>query len=156
MAAELENLGHSVEVRPCGSLRIVADNVDGVIVAGSVRYGFYAPALKAFVKRNAERLNEIPTCFVGVSLSSDKPERSEPMTNVYSRKFLESTPWKPTLSRLFTGEINFNLYRGFDSFMLGKILEVSGKPHGPGVQVDYTDWDGVRTYAHEFGALLEA
>lgn len=144
-----------VEMRPVNVMRNFPLDADGVILAGSVRYGFYSPKLRKFAKKFANELNRIPSGFVGVSLSSEKPEKSQVDTNVYARKFFKNNPWKPNMAKLFTGEVNFDLYHSADKFMLNKILEISGKPHGDGVKIDYTDWDAVRNFAKEFVELVK-
>ena len=154
MSEVLRDCGHQVDTRPAHIMRAVPPEVEAVLIAGSVRYGFYSPRLKRFTVANAERLNAMPTAFVGVSLSSARADRAEVETNVYSRKFLASTPWNPTMSTLVTGEINFDLYNRADTFLMEQILRRSGKPHGPGVKVDYTDWAAVRVFAQNFAKLL--
>ncbi|MDO4258488.1 MAG: flavodoxin domain-containing protein [Actinomycetaceae bacterium] len=154
IAESLRQQGHDVIVRPSHVVRDIGDDIDATIIAASVRYGFYAPHLKTFTRKHVNRLHSMPTAFLGVSLSSTKDGQDEPHTNRYSRKFLDGTPWKPTICRLFDGEINFDLYRGLDRILLNKILEVSGKPHGDGVKVEYTDWEAVDGFARDFAALL--
>ncbi|MDO4792153.1 MAG: flavodoxin domain-containing protein [Buchananella hordeovulneris] len=153
-AKVLEDAGHTVEMRPASSINKVGEHVDGVILAGSVHYGFYSPKLKKFARDNAAALNALPTAFMGVSLSNEREGKKSPQTNPYSRKFLEATPWQPTLVRLFGGEINFDLYKGLDFFVMDKILERTGKPHGRGVKFEYTDWDDVAAFAAQYAALL--
>ncbi|QWW19140.1 hypothetical protein I6B53_08490 [Schaalia sp. 19OD2882] len=154
MADILHGQGHRVTLRPAEVMRSIGDDVDAVLIGASVRYGYYSPKLRTFTRRHAQRLNAVPTAFVGVSLSSENPARSEPMTNTYSRKFLQATPWEPTRAILLGGEIDFDLYRGLDAFVMDKILAHTGKPHGPGAKVDYTDWDKVEAFAREFAQLL--
>ncbi|MDR6940147.1 flavodoxin domain-containing protein [Arcanobacterium hippocoleae] len=154
MAYVWREQGISVEIRPVCAARKFPADADGVVLAGSVRYGFYSPKMRKFAKRFAAELNQLPSAFVGVSLSSEKREKSTVDTNVYAQKFFRNLRWKPAMAKLFTGEVNFDLYRGVDKVMLNKILEISGKPHGEGVKVDYTDWDAVREFAVDFAKLI--
>ncbi|MCD4549100.1 flavodoxin domain-containing protein [Schaalia sp. lx-260] len=155
MTRILEREGHEVLIRPVHAMRSLPEDIDAVLVGASVRYGFYSPRLKKWTRRHARRLNKMPTAFVGVSLSSENPDKSEPDTNVYSRKFLASTPWEPTLLCLFGGEIDFDLYSGVDAFVMDKILAHTGKPHGPGVKKVYTDWRAVDDFAGQFASLIK-
>lgn len=52
------------------------------------------------------------------------------------------------------GELDFRLYNRLDTAMLKPILKASGKPWGPDVHIDYTDWEAVDRYAAEFTQLL--
>lgn len=57
--------------------------------------------------------------------------------------------------RLFGGELNLNMYCGLDRWALGVMLDHTGKPHGQGIRVDYTDWAEVDSYAAEFAQLAK-
>lgn len=154
IAQRLREGGCEVEVRPVDALRSIDADIDAVVIGASVRYGFFAPAVRRFTKRNAARLNVMPTAFLGVNLAAAKPEKSTPQTNPYVRKFLAKTPWKPRKVWLCGGELDFRLYNGLDTAMLKPILKASGKPWGPDVHIDYTDWEAVDRYAAEFTQLL--
>ncbi|WP_022868805.1 menaquinone-dependent protoporphyrinogen IX dehydrogenase [Schaalia vaccimaxillae] len=147
--------GHDVEIRPIDAIRKLDDEVDAVLVGASVRYGFFSPKVWSFAKKNAARLNAMTTGFIGVNLAAAKPEKKQPQDNAYARRFLEGTPWHPTTVRLFAGELDFRLYNRADSAMLKPILKASGKPWGPDVHIDYTDWEEVEEFAVEFTRLLK-
>lgn len=154
VADRLRALGHDVDVRPISAVRAIDPDIDSVLVGASVRYGVFAPAVWRFAKRHSLRLNTIPSAFIGVNLAAAKPEKNTPETNPYTRRFLTRTPWKPTLVGLFGGELDFRLYNAVDTAMLKPILQSSGKPWGPGVHLDYTDWSRVDTFADEYAQLL--
>lgn len=156
MAQRLTDSGHELEVRPINALRTVDADVEAVLIGASVRYGFFAPTVRRFAKRNAARLNAMPTAFLGVNLAAAKPEKSTVETNPYVRKFLASTPWQPSVTYLCGGELDFRLYHRLDIALLKPILAASGKPWGPGVRIEYTDWEAVNAYAADFERRLRS
>lgn len=156
VARRLEEAGVDVEVRPVESMKKIDEDIEAVIIGASVRYGFFAPAMQRFARQHSLRLNSMPTAFIGVNLAAAKPEKSEPDTNAYARKFLLKTPWVPTITRLFGGELDFRLYNKVDTALLKPILKASGKPWGPDVRIEYTDWEQVDAFAQEFAALIDA
>ncbi|QOR48349.1 hypothetical protein INS90_03505 [Trueperella pecoris] len=148
----LAERGYNVEVRPVGAVRSVR-GYDAVVVGASVRYGFYAPAVRHLAKELAK--SETVSAFIGVNLAAAKPGKNTPDTNPYTRKFLAKSPWKPSLIELVGGELNFDLYNRADAAMLKPILKASGKPWGPGVKVDYTNWQSLDVFAHRLADMLD-
>ncbi|MDC4233874.1 hypothetical protein M3T53_09205 [Actinomyces sp. B33] len=149
-AHRLREHGHDVDVRPIGAIRAWDDTAQAVLVAASVRYGVYSPRIVSFTRRNAERLARVPSAFIGVNLSAIDADKATPQTNRYTKRFLASTPWRPDLVQLFGGELNFPLYNPLDTALLKPILATTGRPWGPDVRVDYTDWEEVDAFADRF------
>ncbi|WP_165218592.1 menaquinone-dependent protoporphyrinogen IX dehydrogenase [Schaalia sp. ZJ1691] len=156
VAQSLRAHGIDVEVRPVEAVKTLDPAVDAVILGASVRYGVFAPSVWRFAKKNVERLNAMPTAFIGVNLAAAKPEKSQPDTNAYVKRFLDGTPWNPTTVALFGGELDFRLYNAVDTALLKPILKSSGKPWGPDVHIDYTDWERVDSFADSFLNLIGA
>ncbi|MEW6934733.1 menaquinone-dependent protoporphyrinogen IX dehydrogenase [Trueperella pyogenes] len=152
VAQRLEEHGFHPDVRPVSAVRSIA-GYDAVVVGASVRYGFFAPAVRQLATRLAD--SALPSAFIGVNLAAAKPEKNTAETNPYVRKFFAKSPWKPDATVLLGGELNFDLYNRVDAAMLKPILKASGKPWGAGVKVEYTDWAAVEQFAADFAALLD-
>lgn len=155
IAARLSEAGLTTSVRPLAEHRSVPlDDVDGVVVGASIRYGNFTPALKSFASRNADYLNSHPTAFFGVNLVATKEGKDTVETNAYTSKFLAATPWRPTVSEVFAGELNYPAYNPVDRWLIQLIMKQTGKPTDPSVHIDYTDWDTVDGFAERFAAVV--
>jgi protoporphyrinogen oxidase (EC 1.3.3.4) len=151
----LEEAGHSAELQELGrGTRVDPARHQGVVVGASVRYGYFSRALWRFAARNAEVLSAMPSAFFGVNLVATKPGKDQVDTNAYTRKFLERTPWEPTVSEVFAGELDYPTYNPVDRRLIQLIMSRTGKPTDPSVHEVYTDWDRVDRFAQEFDEAL--
>ncbi|MEB6338394.1 menaquinone-dependent protoporphyrinogen IX dehydrogenase [Serratia rhizosphaerae] len=135
-----------------------AENVDlgqyqRIMIGASIRYGHFHPALDKFVKRHAERLNQMPSAFFSVNLTARKSDKRSPQTNPYTRKFLLSSPWQPTQCAVFAGALRYPRYRWFDRIMIQFIMRMTGGETDSSKEVEYTDWREVERFAQEFRQL---
>ncbi|MFC0225944.1 menaquinone-dependent protoporphyrinogen IX dehydrogenase [Serratia aquatilis] len=120
-----------------------------VLIGASVRYGHFPPALMRFVKRHAAQLNQMPSAFFAVNLTARKPEKRSPQTNVYTRKFLLSSPWQPKQCAVFAGALRYPRYRWFDRIMIRFIMKMTGGETDTSKEVEYTDWQQVDRFAQD-------
>ncbi|MFI8416253.1 menaquinone-dependent protoporphyrinogen IX dehydrogenase [Serratia sp. NPDC078593] len=135
-----------------------AENIDlsqyqRVMIGASIRYGHFHPALDKFVKRHADRLNQMPSAFFSVNLTARKPEKRSPQTNGYTRKFLLASPWQPTQCAVFAGALRYPHYRWFDRVMIQFIMRMTGGETDSSKEVEYTDWQQVDRFALEFSHI---
>lgn len=118
-----------------------------IVIGASIRYGHFHPSLTQFVKRFAGQLNTLPGAFFAVNLVARKPEKRTPETNSYTRKFLESSPWRPQLSAVFAGALRYPRYGWLDRFMIRLIMKMTGGETDTRKEVEYTDWQQVGDFA---------
>lgn len=135
-----------------------ANNVDlnqycKIAIGASIRYGHFNPLLDKFVKHHVETLNAMPTAFFSVSLVARKLEKRTPQTNSYVRKFLQSTPWQPTLCGVFAGALRYPRYRWLDKVMIQLIMRMTNGETDTSKEVEYTDWEQVKAFSEDFGRL---
>lgn len=155
IAERLAGTGFTTSVRPLAEHRSVPlDDVDAVVVGASIRYGYFTPALKSFASRNVDYLNSHPSAFFGVNLVATKEGKDTVDTNAYTSKFLAATPWRPTVSEVFAGELNYPAYNPVDRWLIQLIMKQTGKPTDPSVHIDYTDWDKVDDFAGRFATVV--
>ncbi|MDQ0260408.1 flavodoxin domain-containing protein [Sinomonas atrocyanea] len=129
---------------------------DGVIVGGSVHVGKHDKHVVDYVRGNRHALTGLPSAFFSVSLSSASGDTQE--AEGYVEKFEEETGWLPTRIALFGGGLPYKHLNFVSRHMMKRIVE--GKPGNLGTDLSrdyvYTEWDGVRRFAEDFAAELEA
>jgi menaquinone-dependent protoporphyrinogen oxidase len=123
---------------------------DSIIVASSIRYGKHNPKVVEFIKTNSDKLQDAKAAFVSVNLVARKPEKASPETNPYVRKFLESIDWKPELTGVFAGKLDYQRYGFWDRIMIQLIMLLTKGPTDPTTEIEYTDWEKVDDFAFRF------
>jgi len=125
-------------------------NYDRIIIGASIHYGHFNKALYKTLEKHTVLLNQKTTAFFGVNLTARKPEKSTPETNVYVRKFLQRITWKPTMSAVFAGALFYPRYNFFDRIMIQLIMRITGGETDPTKEIEYTDWQKVRSFSEVF------
>lgn len=125
-------------------------NYDRIIIGASIRYGHFNKVLYKTLEKHTALLNQKTTAFFGVNLTARKPEKSTPETNVYVRKFLQRITWKPTMSAVFAGALFYPRYNFFDRIMIQLIMRITGGETDPTKEIEYTDWQKVRSFSEVF------
>ena len=104
VGARTQEIGHSATVHDSASAPAELDvsAYDAVFVAASVHQGRYQASLVHFVKDNLGSLQDRPTTFLSVSLSSVLDEGKDEAQE-YIDSFLAETGWRPTRSEPVAG-----------------------------------------------------
>lgn len=123
---------------------------DKIVIGASIRYGRHRPAVYDFIKRNQEKLESVPNAFFSVNVVARKPEKNQPETNPYLRKFLRQISWRPKNVAVFAGKINYPIYTFWDRQIIRLIMWMTGGPTDPEAVVEFTDWKKV----DDFGRLI--
>ena len=123
-----------------------------IVIGASIRYGKHRPEVAEFVERNAATLRSKPSAFFSVNAVARKPEKRDPETNPYVRKFLKSISWKPPLVGIFAGKIDYPMYGFVDKTMIRFIMWMTKGPTDPNGVFEFTDWDAVDAFGHKIGA----
>lgn len=124
-----------------------------VAIGAAIRYGSFAMDLDYFIAQQLEWLHSIPSAFYSVNLTARQPDKRNPSTNAYTRKFLAKTPWRPDLCAVFAGALCYPCYRWFDRFMIQLIMCVTGGETDRTKEVEYTDWQQVFAFAGDLAQL---
>ncbi|MBY6188781.1 menaquinone-dependent protoporphyrinogen IX dehydrogenase [Marinobacter hydrocarbonoclasticus] len=151
--ARLEALGQQVTTAELSQGAALLANADRVIIGASIRYGKFLPELMAFITANQDALSRLPSAFYCVNLVARKANKNTPDTNPYMVKFVQQSPWKPTLLGVFAGKLNYPIYRFWDRQIIRFIMWVTKGPTQPDTVVEYTDWGEVERFADRFAAL---
>ena len=157
MAAVLKADGHQVTLRPAR----MADGdddawlFDGVIVGGGIRYGSYAKYLAPIVQRSVVPLT-CPTAFFSVCLSAAGPGAKPRTAQSYVDTFLGELGWSPHQVESFGGALLYRRYNPFIRLLMKMIVRFAGGETDTSRDYEYTDWEAVARFAHDFGARVTA
>lgn len=155
IANDLRKRGLECDVRDLNSVQqsLNLSAYKKVLIGASVRYGYFNKSLDKFITRHLSQLNEMPSAFFGVNLTARKAEKNTPETNSYIRKFLDKTPWKPTLTGVFAGALFYPRYKWIDRVMIQLIMRMTKGETDPTKEIEYTDWNKVSEFATDFAKI---
>jgi menaquinone-dependent protoporphyrinogen oxidase len=102
------------------------------------------------IENNLAILESCPAAFFSVNAVARKPEKRDPDSNPYVKKFLRQISWHPTLIGIFGGKIDYPKYGFVDKTMIRFIMWMTKGPTDPNATVEFTDWEQVE----RFGKLI--
>ncbi|UMB53100.1 menaquinone-dependent protoporphyrinogen IX dehydrogenase [Lutibacter sp. A64] len=120
---------------------------DKFVIASSIRYGVHNKEIIAFINKNKAVLDTVKTAFFSVNLVARKPEKNTPETNPYVVKFFKKIDWKPTITEVFAGMLDYKRYKPFDRIMIQFIMWMTKGPTNKNIKIEYTDWKKVEAFA---------
>jgi len=126
---------------------------DKIVVGASIRYGKHKPEVYEFIKRNKLILESMPNAFFSVNVVARKPEKSQPETNPYLKKFLRKIPWKPKELAVFAGKIDYQKYSFWDRTIIRFIMWMTKGPTDPDTVEEFTDWNQVEAFGRVVGEM---
>ena len=136
---------HPIDVESSVDMR----SFDKVVLGASIRYGKHNKQVYEFIKRRAHILERKPNAFFSVSLVARKPDKNQPETNPYFKKFLKQIPWRPRQLAVFAGKLNYPIYSFWDRQIIRFIMWMTKGPTNPETVVDYTDWEQVESFGRQ-------
>lgn len=125
-----------------------------VVIGASIRYGHFHKSLNAFIKKHYQMLNAMPGAFYSVNLTARKAEKRTPQTNIYTRKFLQSSLWQPDLCDVFAGAVRYPQYTWYQRLMVRLIMTITGGETDTTKEIEYTDWQQVSHFARQISSLF--
>lgn len=150
----IESHGHAVTLTDIGAADpLDLPGFDRIVIGASIRYGKHSPQVYEFIRRHRALLDERPNAFFSVNIVARKPEKNQPDTNPYLRKFLRQIDWRPQQLAVFAGKLDYPRYRPFDRMMIRLIMLLTHGPTDPGTVVEFTDWKGVEAFGHTLGRM---
>ncbi|WNO09737.1 menaquinone-dependent protoporphyrinogen IX dehydrogenase [Teredinibacter sp. KSP-S5-2] len=117
-----------------------------IIIGASIRYGKHNPSVYQFIDDNLALLEEKPSAFFSVNVVARKPEKNQPTTNPYVKKFFSEITWQPNLIGVFAGRLNYQRYSFWDRLIIRFIMVLTKGPTDPRTNVEYTDWNKVHDF----------
>ena len=146
--------GHDTTLRALGqaeSLDLTA--FDKIVIGASIRYGKHRPEVAQFIRRHQALLERKRNAFFSVNIVARKPEKSRPESNPYLLKFLRQISWRPQLTAVFAGKLDYPSYRFFDRHMIRLIMKLTHGPTDLSAVTEFTDWQQVDDFAREVSAM---
>mgnify|MGYP001813711099 FL=1 len=119
---------------------------DKIVVGASIRYGKHSPHIYQFIKTNQLILESKPNAFFSVNVVARKPEKCQPDTNPYLRKFLTQIAWKPKQLAVFAGKIDYPKYSFWDRSIIRLIMWITKGPTDPKTVKEFTNWQQVEAF----------
>lgn len=148
---EVEKLGEDVRAVDAGDplAETSYDGVDRVILAAPVHERRHPKRFEVLVASDRDKLNELPTLFLSVSLSAAFAEGFEEADD-YATEMEMRTGFKPSSRLLVAGAIRNSQYDYYASQVLrhivlrGREVDTSRSEH------EFTDWDGISAAVAKF------
>ena len=140
-----------LELKP--GVEIDLQPFDQVVIGASIRYGKHRPEVAQFIKDNIAEIESKHGAFFSVNAVARKPEKKQPHTNPYVRKFFKTITWQPAAIGIFGGKINYSMYQFWDRTMIRFIMWMTNGPTALDSNVDFTDWDEVEAFGREICEL---
>jgi menaquinone-dependent protoporphyrinogen oxidase len=125
---------------------IAMEAFDKIVIGASIRYGKHGKRVNDLIMRNKHILESKPSAFFSVNLVARKPEKSQPETNPYLRKFLTQISWQPKVLAVFAGKIDYQKYRFWERQIIRLIMLVTKGPINPKTAIDFTNWNQVEAF----------
>jgi menaquinone-dependent protoporphyrinogen oxidase len=153
----IEQAGHQVSVVPVdAAARVDLQGFDTIVIGASIRYGKHSQQVTDFIQRNTPLLDSKANAFFSVNIVARKPNKNQPDTNPYLRKFLKRIAWRPQALAVFAGKLDYPRYRIFDRWMIRLIMWMTKGPTDPTAVIDFTDWQQVEAFGLRIGTLNES
>ena len=128
----------------------VLNDYDQIVIGASIRYGKHKPELYQFINKYKSTLESKKNGFFSVNVVARKQNKNSPETNPYMKKFVELSSWKPQISAVFAGKLNYPEYRFIDKQMIRLIMFITNGPTDTKKVFEFTDWDKVKQFALKF------
>ena len=119
------------------------EDYDVIVLGSSIRYGVHQKSMIEFIQKHQSTLDSKKTAFFSVNLVARKPEKNQPDTNPYVIKFFKSISWRPTMTEVFAGKLDYKKYPFFDRIMIQFIMWMTKGPTDSNTKIEYTDWKRV-------------
>lgn len=150
----IEQRGQQVTLFPIADMATVDLQVfDKIVIGASIRYGKHSPLVYQFIKQNSAILDSKPNAFFSVNVVARKPQKNQPHTNPYCRKFLRQIAWKPKQVAVFAGKLDYPRYSRFDRCMIRLIMWMTKGPTDPSAIIEFTDWQQVEAFGETLAIL---
>ena len=154
LAQGLVRQDHEVALHPVADFDgATLTSFNSVVIGASIRYGKHSQHVLDFIACHQRMLDSIPSAFFSVNIVARKPEKNQPETNPYLKKFLRKIAWRPALLAVFAGKLDYPRYGTFDRMMIRLIMLITKGPTDPTTVVEFTDWHQVDAFATQVGNL---
>lgn len=151
--AGLQKRGDQSTVASITDRAVDPAHFDAIVIGASIRYGKHSPAVLEFIRVHQALLESKPGALFSVNLVARKPGKDTAQTNPYLKQLLTQSPWKPQLTGVFAGEIDYARYGWADRQVIRLIMWITKGPTDFSARVQYTNWDNVDRFAGKVAQL---
>jgi menaquinone-dependent protoporphyrinogen oxidase len=151
--ASLERKGERAEVAPLVGNSVDPAAFDAIVIGASIKHGKHHPSVLEFIRAHRALLEAKPSALFSVNLVARKPAKNTPQTNPYLKRLLARSPWKPRLTGVFAGELDYSRYGPIDKHMMRFVMWINKGPTDLDTRVQFTNWDQVERFAGQVAAL---
>jgi menaquinone-dependent protoporphyrinogen oxidase len=124
--------------------RIDLADYQGAIVAASIHVGQYQSTVVDFARANHARLNQFPSAFVSVSLSTVNSDSEElESLSTITKNFKAYTGWTDAEVHHVAGAIRVTEYDFFKRWTMKLIAWEKKLKLKPGKDLELTDWEAL-------------
>lgn len=149
----LEDAGARVSLFEIGAgTAALLREADQVVIGASIRYGHHRPAVAAFMQEHRSQLESRHCAFFSVNVVARKPNRNQPDTNPYVRKFLRRLGWRPATMAVFAGRIDYPACGPLDRWAIRLIMTLTKGPTDPHGVFEFTDWAQVEAFGRQLAS----
>jgi menaquinone-dependent protoporphyrinogen oxidase len=131
------------------------EDFGGVIVAASVHAGKYQRPVRRWVQANLETLRTRQSAFLSVCLGvlDPRPQAARDLAAILDR-FRGETGWQPDSTKEVAGALLYTRYNWLTRWLMRRIARASGGDTDTSRDFEYTDWNDLRAFAHDFYARV--
>jgi menaquinone-dependent protoporphyrinogen oxidase len=151
--ASLRAKGQQAEVEPLVGHSLDPKSFDAIVIGASIKHGKHHPSVLEFIRAHRPLLEAKPSALFSVNLVARKPAKNTPQTNPYLKRFLARCPWKPGLTGVFAGELDYSRSGPGDRVMMRFVMWLNKGPTDLSTRVQFTDWDEVERFAGRVAAF---
>ena len=139
---------NTVKILPLNeAAKIDLSQFNKIVIGASIRYGRHSKELYNFIEFNKNMLDQKESIFFSVNVVARKPEKDNPNTNPYIKKFLKISKWTPKKIGVFAGKVDYPKYGFFDKYIIKLIMFITKGPTDTSQSFEFTDWSKVDDFA---------
>lgn len=156
IAARLRERGDSTYLADLEEEQPDLAGFDGAAIGGSAHAGHFQAEVREYVEKNADRLNNMPSWFFGVSLSQAgkhypiDPENAQKQIQA----LFEETGWRPRAHLSVAGALKYREYNFFKRSMMKHVAANAGEATDTSRDWEYTDWPQVEAFADTISNVM--
>ena len=126
-----------------------------IVFGSSIYHGKHDKKIYSIVRKNKNLLEKKKTAFFSVNVVARKKDKSTSSTNPYLIKFLKATKWKPDLTAVFAGQVNYPVYSFMNKLIIRFIMCMTKGPTDTTKCHDFTEWKTVENFSQEIKLLIK-
>ena len=147
----LEDMGNKATIADASDEPPAPDDYDAVLIGGSIHIHKYQSSVTHYISQHVAALNQMPGAFYSVCLAvASGLEQEHHEAEKIATDFLAQTGWKPLMVTHIAGALKYTQYDFLKRLIMKMISKREGRTTGISRDYEFTDWDAVKKFVHEF------